>query len=221
MGRTSTAVALLTLLAGFGAVVKFLLFPSERAVEPTHGSKRMAFWGLTSTEEHSTPWWDFQRMSPSADQSFWMFIGALCCSLVTIAVWLVRRRYRQDGHNEGRREQKPTETRVLLEMSVRITRKLKHLLEGEREEGIRCHAHFVKRMDSLRKLIEEEEERRTDHKALLESVKLLTDAWSGQHGEFDDAMNAAKNMIIMEKKLSAKYWEEMDSMKETLASSIA
>jgi hypothetical protein len=219
--QKSTAIVIV-LCASLGIIFKMALFPAVPSSDPFPNSKYLEVQNLASAyEEESTPSWEFERSSSSADQVVRMLLGGLYFSLISIPIFFIYKGCVRNRHNETGTEQESSEIRMLLQEGERLIQELKTMSALMKHAESHPEAEFPEEMDSMRNIAKEEERGYVEMKEELDSMKALMTVQSEHLAQFQNVMDAARNMINMEKKSCTQFWEDINSMKNILDKSLS
>lgn len=217
----------IVLCATLGTILKQALFPADKSSEPIQISETFPDFEdfvvenlAPGYEEEYDQYWEFQHNSFSAKHIFWIVIGGLYFSLISIPISLVYHMYIGDIEYESGTEQDSSEIRMLLQEGERLRMELKTMVALEKQAENHRQAQFLKEMDSMRNMTKDEEKHCSEFQNEMDSMKLLMKVRTGRHTHFQNAMEAAKNMINIERKRCTKFWGDMNSMKRTLEGSL-
>jgi hypothetical protein len=230
------ALAIVAFIGTLGAIVK-ITFPSSDPIptpepiptsepiltpQPTPNSEFIAFGNCPSAiEEEFVPPWGSQPRNVPGDHSLWMVIGGLCSGLVVITTWFIYHGYLQDWHMESDPKYELPQITMMMEEGDRLRREVKTLQTWGKEEEGRRHAEFLKHMNSMKAMMEEEQRRCVESQGEMDSIKSQLKVRSGEHTHCQNALDAASNVVNMERGRWNKLWDEINRMKITLDISLS
>jgi hypothetical protein len=229
MVHTGTkAIIIIALFGAFTPIFKITSppFPSSNPIqtpEPVMESVPSVGNLPSENEEELELFLDIQRRSPSTDQIIWIVIGGLCSSLIVIPISFLYHRYLRDWRNEGgtKHEHDLSQIRMLSQEGERLSVELKSMQVLWKEEENYRHVEFLKVMNLMMNMIKEEEKCCAEVQNDVDSTKSLMTVWSGQLVQFQNSLDAARNIINMERKRRSAFWDEMNTMKTTLDTTLS